>query len=72
MSKRVIVIAKISSPVNTPSGQVAWVQKDITKVVELDTTLEELLQYADGKSVDGLTLIFETEDPDLRKPSLVK
>ena len=66
MAKRVIVVAKTVSYGKAPDGSVINVQRDITKVVELETTLGELLKYAEGKKVDALTLIFETEDPDLR------
>lgn len=50
-----------------PDGSLVNVAKDVTKVVELDTTLQELLMHAQDKQVDALTLIFESEDPDVRK-----
>jgi hypothetical protein len=72
MAKRVVVIGKVAKPVQTPGGQVTFVQKELTKVYELDATLEEVMIYAVEKEMSGVTVIFESEDPDLRTPKIVR
>lgn len=70
MPKRAILIAKTNKPVPTPQG-VVQVPKDMTKIVELTTTLQEVLRYADEQKVDSIVVIFESEDPDIRRPHIV-
>jgi len=62
--KRAVVITKTVRPVMTQAGP-ATKQVDLTQVFEINTTLEELLGYLKDKDTNVLTVIFESEAPEM-------
>lgn len=62
--KRAVVITKTTQAVMTQGGP-AQKQVDLTKVFEIDTTLEELLGYLQGKDTNVLTVVFESDAPEM-------
>lgn len=62
--KRAVVITKTQTAVMTQAGP-ATKTVELTKVFDIDTTLEELLGYLQGKDTNVLTVIFESEAPEV-------
>ena len=64
--KRAVVITKAVQAVMTQAGP-AQKQMELTKVFEIDTTLEELLGYLKDKDTNVLTVIFESDAPEMSR-----
>ena len=64
--KRAVVITKTTQAVMTQAGP-ATKQVDLTQVFEIDTTLEELLGYLKDKDTNVLTVIFESDAPEMSR-----
>lgn len=68
--KQAVVIVLSTQPIVDPaSGRQGMLQKEFTKVFPINTTLEELLQYAGTKSTNKVNITFESEEPEERPHS---
>lgn len=64
--KRAVTMTRTVQPSISAQG-VVQKQVDLCAVFELDTTLEELLDYLQGKNTNTTTVVFESEAPELCK-----
>ena len=62
--KRAVLMTKTVVTTMTPQGP-AQKQVDLTKVVSLGTTLEEILGYCQEKGTNITTVIFESDAPEI-------
>lgn len=63
--KRAVTIVKVPAVLtDSRTGASAATEKPITKVWEIETTLEVLLKYCDRMKNNQITVIFEDEVPD--------
>lgn len=66
--KQATCILISSKPIFDPQGRQGMIQQEFNKVFPIDTTLEEILQYAVGKHTNKVSITFESEEPEERRP----
>jgi len=63
--RRAVVLTQQIRQIMGPQGPVGQQNTELTKVVDIDTPLEDVWAYVSSKGTNRAIIIFESEEPDI-------